>query len=299
LAAPHRPRFLLERSALGPLVRFGRWVFFTGLIVMAGSYLLRIIISRRLGVTELGLYYLGGQIGFLPAEVTGGMIGAVAFPLFSRLQSDARQAGRVFRKLLVGVSALLFPVCALIITLAPSLVQIVLGPRWAGTASVIRLLALVSLVGTVGEVTAPVFKAFGQPYRIFVIEAMQSVLIGGLAWWLAGRYGLVGAALAWLPAVLLSQVLSIAFVRHILWRPFAGLATSMSIIVLSAACGALVALAATELFSGIVGFSLAVVCGLTITVALLWFADRRFDLGFVDLLQKVYPQIGVWIGRSV
>lgn len=298
LVAPHQPHLLIDLSALGSLIRFGRWVFVTGLMVAAGSYVLRVVISRRLGVAELGLYYLGGQIGFLPAEVAGQMIGAVAFPLFSRLQSDARQASRAFRALLTGASALLFPACALIVALAPTLVQAVLGPRWVGTASVIRVLALVSLVGTLGEVTVPVLKGFGQPYRIFAIEALQSVLIGGLAWWLAGRYGLLGAALAWLPAVALSQLLSMIFVRRVLWRPFAGLAMTISTIVLSATLGALVSLAVAHLVLGLVGFALAAALGVIVTGALLWFADRRFALGLLDVLEQAYPQIGQWIGRS-
>jgi PST family polysaccharide transporter/lipopolysaccharide exporter len=299
LVSSYRPHLLLDPSSLGPLVRFGRWVFLTGVLVMAGGYVLRVVISRRLGVADLGLYYLGGQIGFLPAEVAGQIIGTVAFPLFSRLQGDPRRASRVFRALFAGTSALLLPACVLVIALAPALVNTILGPRWVGTASVIRVLALVSLVGTLGEVTAPVLKGFGQPYRIFAIEAVQSLLIGSLSWWLAGRYGLLGAALAWLPAVALSQVLSVIFVRRILWQPFAGLGAVMLTIAVATGIGALAALTGVRLVPGFVGFALATTLGVLVTGALLWVADRRFALGLLDSLRQVYPQIGRWSGRSV
>ena len=107
--------------------------------------------------------------------------------------------------------------------LAPSIAEEILGPNWTGTAPVIRLLAIATLLGILGEVAVPVFKGIGQPYRIAALEAAQTLVLVVLVWWLAGRYGVVGAAAAWLPAVLLSQVLCIAFLRRALTRPFLGL----------------------------------------------------------------------------
>lgn len=117
-----------------PLIHFGTWMFATNLIVLTGNYLLRILISRELGSAGLGIYVLATQLDFLPGDVVGKSVGAVAFPLFARLQNDVRQATLVIRALFSGLAAVLYPICALIMLLASALTQDILdhngqGPR--------------------------------------------------------------------------------------------------------------------------------------------------------------------------
>jgi O-antigen/teichoic acid export membrane protein len=201
IVAPYRPRLRFDSSGSRPLIRFGRWIFLTSLVVMAGSYLLRVSISRQLGTAELGLYYLAIQIAFLPTEVANEVIEPVAFTLFSRIQEDLSALSATFRSILSGTAALLLPVCALIIALAPTLVNDILGPNWAGTVPIIRILTLVTAIDLLGEVTAPLFKGMGQPYRFTIVEATQSLMLVGFVLLFAGSFGLIGAAFAWLPAV--------------------------------------------------------------------------------------------------
>ena len=291
ILAPHRPGFAFDQSAIRPLIRFGRWIFLTSLIVMAGNYILQIVISRQLGTAELGLYVLAAQLAFLPAEVAGEVVGSVTFPLFARLQSDIRQVVQAFRTTLIGLSTLLFPACALLIVLAPTLVQEILGPRWEGTAPVIRVLALVSLIGVFGDVTGPIFQGLGQPYKVTVIEIVQSLLLIAFVWSLTSRYGLAGAALAWLPRVIISQIISLIFVRQLLPRPFAGLGAVMLLIIVASGTGAIVALTIDLIFPGLAGFILASVLAVISAVGLLWISDRHFALGLIDDLGQVFPQI--------
>jgi O-antigen/teichoic acid export membrane protein len=296
--APHRPRFSLDRLAARPLVRFGRWVFLTGLVVMAGSYVLRVVISRQLGATELGLYFLGAQLGFLPAEMAYEVVGSVAFPLFARFQSDVLRATEGFRTMFTGMCAALYPVCALLIALAPRLVQDVLDDRWTGTMPVIQILALVSLIGILGEACAPVLKGLGQPYKVTVLEAMQSLVLVGLAWQLASRHGLVGAALAWLPAVITSQILCAIFVRQALDRPFAGLGAPMLTVTFTTGVGAVVAVVIGRIVPGLVGLLASGILAVAVIGALLWGLDRRFALGLAEDLGRTFPQMARLVGHT-
>jgi lipopolysaccharide exporter len=298
LFAPHRPRLSFNRTAGWSLIQFGRWIFLTGLIAMAGSYVLRVVISRQLGASELGLYFLAAQLAFMPLEVASEMVGSVAFPLFARLQTDLQQVTRVFRAILTGVSALLFPACTLMIVVTPSLVQEVLGPRWEGTVSVIRLLALVSMLGIFGEVAVPILNGVGQPYKVTVLEIVQSTLIIIFVWTLSGRYGLVGAALAWLPAITASQIFSFIFLRQILWEPFAKLGAPMLMITVSSGVGAAVALFVDRIVPGLPGLALAIILAVTIIGGMLWVSDRRLALGLREGLSKAFPQVALFMGYS-
>jgi len=298
LVAPHRPRLSFNRHATGPLIRFGRWIFLTSLIVMAGSYVLRVVISRQLGAAELGLYFLAAQLAFLPAELSSEVIGSVAFPLFARLQSNILQVTQAFRTILTGISALFFPVCTLTIALAPTLVQDLLGPKWAGTVPVIRILTLVSMIGLFGEVAVPILKGLGQPYKVTVIEMVQSLLLIAGVWFLTSRYGLVGAALAWLPAMVVSQIVGMRFVQQLLERPFAGLGGPLLAITVASVAGAVVALLVDNLVSGLPGLVIATLVAVLTIGVLLWASDRRFALGLRNEFVRILPQIAVFMGYS-
>jgi len=290
LLAPHRPRLSLEWATIRPLIRFGRWVFVTGLVVMIGNYVLRVVIARQLGTADLGLYFLAAQLAFMPAEAAKEIVGTVAFPLFARLQLDRRQAAQIFRTIFIGLSVLLFPVCALLIVLAPTLVHTVLGTRWEGTVPVIRVLALVSIIGILGEVTGPIFNGFGHPAKVTLIEVVQSSSIILLVWGLTNRFGLVGAALAWLPTAVISQLVSILLIRPLLPRPFAKMGTPLVVITAATSTSAIIAFAIDSLSPTLAGLILAIVLAIITFAALLWLADRRLSLSFVTDLNHMFPQ---------
>lgn len=298
LMAPHRPRLSFDTSAVRPLVRFGRWIFMSGLIAVSGGAVLKIVVSRQLGAAELGLYYLAASLAFMPADLASEVAGSVAFPLYSRLQSDIRQATQAFRGMLTGMATLLCPACALLIALAPSMVQDILGPRWAGTIPLIRIIASVSFVGLFGEAIVPILKGLGQPHKVTVIEAVQSALLIVFVWNLTASYGLIGAVIAWLPAIIASQAISGVFAKQILHQPFHRLSVPMLAVVIASGLGALAALGVDSEVGGIVGFVVANLVGFVVIGAALWTLDRLFELGFRRGFAQTFPQVAALVGLA-
>jgi PST family polysaccharide transporter len=256
------------------------------------------IISRQLGTTELGLYYLAAQLAFLPAEAASEVVGAVAFPLFARLQLDIRRVTQAFQIMVTGMSTLLFPVSALIIALAPSLITSLMSPQWAGAVPIMQILALVSMIGVFGEATVPVLYGLGQPYKVTMLESVQSFLIIVVAWGLTRRFDLVGAALAWLPAIVGSQLLSAMFMQRLLTRPLARLKSPLLAITAISGIGAAVAVGVTSVIPGLFGLVTASLLAMLVICALLWISDRRFELGLFENLGRAFPQLAILVGYT-
>lgn len=291
LLAPYRPRLQLDRAASRQLIRFGRWIFLIGVIAVAGSAVIRAVISRQLGAAELGLYFLAVRLAFLPSEMAGQVAGEVTFTLYSRLQGDLPRIARAYRRILSGIYLLLLPLCALLIALAPGLVEHLLGPRWAGTVPVIRILTLVSLLGLLGETVVPILKGVGQPFKVASIEALQMLLLIFPLWSLTRHFGLSGAALAWLPATLAAQWLGIRYLSQILPRPFSGLGKTLGTIGAVSLAGAVLAAGMARLLPGAAGFFFSAGLALIIMLALLWTADRRLHLGLGEDLAQAFPRL--------
>jgi O-antigen/teichoic acid export membrane protein len=291
ILAPYRPRLLFDWNAVKPLLKFGRWLLVTGILAMLGNFGLRIIISRQIGADGLGLYFLATSLAFLPSEVASEVVGTVAFPLFARLQTSLQQAIRAFQAILTGLMALLYPICALIIVLSPILVKDVLGEKWNGTVALIQLLTLVTMIGLLGDATIPLVKGFGQSYRATQIELVQSTSLIVMIWFFTNQYGVVGAALAWLPAIIFVQILCIYFIWDIFHDPLKDARKPFFAISIATLVGAGISYATISLLPNIVGL---VIAGLFATLAIgiiLWVADHRYSLGLMRNITVAFPQL--------
>ena len=293
--APHRPRLSFDTYATKSLIRFGRWIFLTTIIAVLGQYILRVVISRQVGTAGLGLYFLAAQLAYLPAEVSGEVVGSVAFPLFARLQADIQQAKRAFRMMVVGTAALLYPVGLLIFALAHPFIAEVLGSKWNGTETVIQILALATVIGIFGDAATPVFKGLGRPEKETLLELVQTSLLISLVWMLTSRFGIVGAALAWLPALSISQIISVIFIRQVLPQPLEGLGRPLLIIAIASLGGAATAYGISQYLSGTGGLVVAGSTASLVTFLLLWISGRKYSGSFVQDFITIFPRVGAFL----
>ena len=182
--------------------------------------------------------------------------------------------------------------------MAPRLVEHVLGDRWVGTETIIQLLAVVGIVGLLGDGTGPLFRGLGHPRWIFVVEVCQSGLVVALMWALTRRFGVIGAALAWLIATASAQMVSLILVERLLQNPLKGSALPVGSILIASVAGALVAIGVTEVVVGLAGLFLGVGAALATTLTVLWFCDQRFGLGLARDFSQAFPQVASLLGAA-
>ena len=291
ILAPYKPRISYDWTSVRPLLKFGRWLLVTGIFAMAGNFGLRLVISRQVGAEGLGLYFLAAQLAFLPNEVASEVVGTVAFPLFARLRSQLQQAARAFQAILTGLMALLYPTCALIIVLAPVLVQDVLGAKWQGTVLLIQILGLGAMIALLSDATIPLVKGFGQSYRVTQIELVQSSSLILMVWFFTSRYGTLGAALAWLPAIICVQILCLYFIQDIFHNSLKEVRKPLLAILVATVAGAAISYLAIQVLPNIPGLVIASLLAALVIVSILWFSDQRFSLGLLRNIAVAFPQL--------
>jgi O-antigen/teichoic acid export membrane protein len=275
--APHRPRPTFRRDAIAPLLNYGRWVLLTGIVGLAGTLATQLALSRMLGATALGLYFLAGKLAFLPIEAASAVIGAVAFPMFARLRDDPSGSARAFAMLLTGLLLLLFPVYALVVVLAPQLEQ-ALGANWSGTAPVMQIMAVAGVTAVFGEIVVPMLMGRGRADRAFVLEVVQTgvllvVLLPSLT-----LLAVPGAALAWLLGNAAAMVLAVFWAHQMLPGALASSHGRLVAAPLIALMAAGVASIASGSLTGIAGLIAGGVAGTLAGLAALWALDRTFNL---------------------
>jgi O-antigen/teichoic acid export membrane protein len=290
ILAPYRPHLNYDWNAVKPLLKFGGWLLVTSVIAMGGNFGFRIIVSRQLGADALGLFFLAAQLAFLPSEIASEVVGTVAFPLFSRLQTNLQQAKRAFQAILSGIVTLLFPISALIIVLSPILVQDVLGTKWNGTVPLIQILAIVTMIGLLGDATIPLVKGFGQTYRVMMIEMVQSSVLISMILVFTRFFDTIGTALAWLPTIIAVQILCLYFIQDIFHDPLKEARRPIIAIFSATLAGAGMAYAIINLIPNIFGIVMASALSIVLMISILWFSDQRFSLGLVQNILITFPQ---------
>jgi O-antigen/teichoic acid export membrane protein len=295
ILAPHRPRLVLDWESIRPLINFGRWMFINSLIALAGGIILRVVITRQLGAAALGLYYLATQLAYLPTEVSSGVVGSVAFPMFSRLQSDLERIKRAFRTMIVGTAALLYPACLLIIVLAPTFVTELFGSKWDGTETIIQILSLATMIGIFGDIVVEILKGMGRPDKMTLMGLMQTLALIALVSLLTSRFGIIGAALASLPAILVSQILGIVFVGQLIPQPLSGLGKPLKAVIIASLTGAMVAFVLDKYLAGVIGLVVAGIGAVFCTLVILWIANQKWSLGLTQDLMLIFPGISRFV----
>ena len=297
--APYRPAFRLADTATASIARFGRWIFLIGVLAVAADAILRWLVATQLGVAELGLFFLAVRLAFLPSQLVSELVSDVAFPVYAELQLNRQKAAAAFRGLLISVALALIPACMVLAVLMPDLVQHVLGDRWQGAIVITQLLIISSIAGMLGDGVAPVLKGTGRPAGIAAMDALQLALILVLGWPLIGKYGLVGAGIAWLTAIIASQVLAAWYARRLFDKPFAGLAAPLSAILCAAVLATVVAAVVVDVLEGAPGIAAAAVASAGVAALATLVLDRCFSLGILQTISGPMPWLRRFAGSGI
>jgi O-antigen/teichoic acid export membrane protein len=295
IAAPYRPRFRVQGATAASLMKFGRWIFMIGIVSVLTDAALRWIITQRIGVTELGLFFMAARLAYLPYQVVTELVSEVAFPLFAQLQKNGTKTAHAFRSLFIGTLALLLPASAILVVLIPDLVEAVLGERWSGAIVVMQLLVIANVAGVAGDTIVPLLKGVGRPKNVFVLDTIQLLVLVPVAWVLVGRHGLAGAGFAMLVTVVISQAFAIRYVAKILDRPFAGTGASCLTIILATLAASLISVLLMNSLSGLMALIVAGFAGAMTTIVVALLLDYFFEIGLLIRITEPFP----WLAQFV
>jgi len=201
-----RPQLSFEN--MRNIISFGGYVTLTRIIwfffVQADIF----IVGKVLGKELLGFYSVSKNLASLPMDKIVGIINQVAFPAFSKVQSDPQRAAALCLKMVRVMSCLAFPILWGISSVAHELIGVVLGPKWDMAIIPFQLMALLVPLRMVGNLLEPSVLGLGRPEVSFVnvlfaFGILCPCIIVGTHW------GIVGVSIAWV------TVYPLIFIRNL------------------------------------------------------------------------------------
>lgn len=227
---PYRPRVAFHWSRAVSLIRFGKHLLALSIVVFLKTQLDGAILGKMLGMEALGFYALAYALSNLPATWLITTTSGVTFSAYSKLQDDRRRLGRAFLRVLSINSVISVPAAAGLFVLAPEIVNVVYGAKYAPMIPAFRVLCFFGLLRSLAMMASPVFKGIGKPYLVTYVMAGNVVVMLGLIYPLTKAMGITGTAwatlipyLAHVPvcfAIVCSTVgLEVFTVFRTLWAP--------------------------------------------------------------------------------
>ncbi len=195
IVVPWRPSFRFHRRLLRPLTRFGAPLLITDIQYAIWSNLDYVVVGRMLGDAALGVYTLAYRLPELLIHSVWRVLAGAIFPVFSRLQDDRAALRRGFLATIRYTQIIIVPLSLGLLITADTAVDMLFGHQWAAAAPVLQVMAIFSLVASIGVNAGDVYKAIGRPdilAKLSVIELVAFVpaLVYG------ARFGIIGVAWA-------------------------------------------------------------------------------------------------------
>jgi O-antigen/teichoic acid export membrane protein len=201
-------------TALTPLLRFGGWITFDNLIGPLMISVDRFIIGTLLSV-GMATYYVTPQEMMTKLLILPMGLQQAIFPAFSGVGPE--EAASLYRKSADTILLAMLPLTLLVLLFAREVLTAWLGTSFAARSfHVLEWLAVGILINSVAHVPSSMIQAIGHPEVNAKIHALELPLYLALAWWMIGRYGILGAAIAWVLRVTVDTICFFAVGHRVL-----------------------------------------------------------------------------------
>ena len=212
-----RHKFQVRWSMLKELLVFGGWLAVTNLVGPVMVYMDRFFISAIISIGAVAYYATPFEVITRLLIIPSALIG-VAYPAFSTaMASEPSRAERMLWQSVNYIFLALFPLTLIIVSFAHDALRLWLGASFADKSTfVLQWLAAGVLLNSLAYPPFAFVQGAGFPHlsaRIHLIELPLYLLT---LWWLIGRFGIDGAAVAWTSRVALDAVLFFILTRKLL-----------------------------------------------------------------------------------
>ena len=196
LACSWRPGLPQKDSQISSMLAYGGNLTGFGLVNYFSRNLDNILIGRRWGSGQLGLYAQAYRLLLLPIQQINTPIDSVALPTLCSLQTEPEKYSRYYYKAILLITTLGMPIVAFMFASADDLILLILGEQWMGSVPLFKYLMPAAFVGTFNVAGGWVYQSLGRTDRQFRIGTLAAT-INSIIFLISVNWGVIGVARAY------------------------------------------------------------------------------------------------------
>ena len=218
---PGRVRFRFDPSIAKELLHYGKFITGLAIVVFLTRELDNLAIGKLLGMDMLGYYVVAYGLANIPSTYLSAVLAKVLFPMFSKLQNDRVALGVEYGRGMRVLAAIAVPLSVGIAVLAPEIIAVLYGPKWAAAAPPLQILAVFGGCRALWMLNGYLYNAIGKPQIDFYVSLSRLILMGALLYPLTVSYGILGASVAVTLPMVLQFLAGIAMSQRFIGVPMA------------------------------------------------------------------------------
>jgi PST family polysaccharide transporter len=208
-----RPRLSFSLTAVRELFSFGAGVYAKYLLDYLGNNLDSLLVGRILGANLLGYYDKAFNVVSRTVARINMAGPSVSFRIFSLIHEEPGRFHRAYRKVVLSVTVLGYPILTFLIFTAPELIHLLFGSRWMASVVPFQILCLAGMLRLLNEYASTASQATGVIWSEVRRHCVSTVfLVVGVA--TLCTWGIQGAAVG----VLLATVVKTFLMQGLLHR---------------------------------------------------------------------------------
>lgn len=186
----------------------------TSVVSFVNGNLIRLAVSRTLGVSSIGQWNRAEMVTSVPVQQLQTALAQAIYPEFRHHRDDPLVAKRVWTDMLIVVSWVVLPACALLAAISPKLIAFLFGPGWGGAQSIAPTLAILAAVQLLGTLLGHAIESLGRFAWIWTSTAAVFVVVVVVATFAAGGASLEFAVAGTLAALLARHIVQIVMLSR-------------------------------------------------------------------------------------
>ena len=194
-----------DRNRVKDLVGYGAWVSVTNVVGPLLTSIDQIFVGWRLGAAAVAHYSVPmNLVG--RSQIIAGALGRTLFPRFSRLGTE--DAMQLAERAVISLACAFGFICGPAIIFGNAFMILWMGPTFASHAGpVVEILMIGAWINGVAFIPFSLLQGQGRPDLVAKIHALELLPFIAILWYLLQRFGLPGAAMAWVLRVSIDALL--------------------------------------------------------------------------------------------
>ncbi|HEX6588863.1 MAG TPA: MOP flippase family protein [Longimicrobiales bacterium] len=217
LAHGWRPGLAFDLRGVRHHLSFGGYMIGNNLTNTVTGMADVLIGGRVLGPALLGLFSVPRNFVLQTQWLINPVVTRIAFPVMAKVQDDVAALRMIYLNVLRLTVSATAPLYVFMMVFAPELTLLLFGERWAGAASLLRLLALWGLLRAFANPVGSLLMATGRARLSFQWNVGMVVVVPLVLFW-GASLGVVGLAASWVALGLITFVPT----WYVLVRPCCG-----------------------------------------------------------------------------
>ena len=199
---PFFPKLSFEKNQSQALFRFARGMagvpLLTFIFMQADIFVLGKMISKH----DIGLYGMAISLAGVPGIIISVLINPIMMPVFAQIRNEKQRLNTTLTQMTRAMSVMGLPLTAFMLVFGDIIMKVIYGQAYSGAGLAFGLLFCTSVIRTIASPIPAIYLGLGRPALNRTFTAIRTILLLAIIYPLIRIFGMNGAALACLAAMI-------------------------------------------------------------------------------------------------